>query len=36
LPKHTREAVRFYWQTRTQQVEKQRQAGPRIKAYAVR
>jgi len=27
LPKHTREAVRFYWQTRTQQVEKQRRAG---------
>jgi hypothetical protein len=28
LPKHTRKAVGFYWQTRTQQVEKQRQAGP--------
>jgi len=27
LPKYTREAVRFYWQTRTQQLEKQRQAG---------
>ncbi len=27
LPKHTREAVRFYWQTRTQQLEKQRRAG---------
>ena len=27
LPKHTREAIRFYWQTRTQQIEKQRQAG---------
>jgi hypothetical protein len=27
LPKHTRKAVGFYWQTRTQQVEKQRQAG---------
>jgi hypothetical protein len=27
LPKHTREAVRFYWQTRSQQSEKQRKAG---------
>ena len=27
LPKHTREAVRFYWQKRTQQLEKQRKAG---------
>ena len=27
LPKHTREAVRFYWQTRSQQLEKQRKAG---------
>ena len=27
LPKHTREAVRFYWQTRAQQLEKQRQGG---------
>lgn len=27
LPKHTQEAVRFYWQTRTRQVEKQRQGG---------
>ena len=27
LPKYTREAVRFYWQTRAQQVEKQRKAG---------
>ena len=24
LPSHTREAVRFYWQTRGQQLEKQR------------
>lgn len=27
LPKFTREAVRFYWQTRSQQLEKQRKAG---------
>ena len=27
LPKYTREAVRFYWQTRSQQSEKQRKAG---------
>ncbi len=27
LPKHTRDAVRFYWQTRSQQLEKQRKAG---------
>ena len=27
LSKHTREAVRFYWQTRSQQLEKQRKAG---------
>ncbi len=27
LPKHTRQAVRFYWQTRSQQSEKQRKAG---------
>src|SRR5947209_2734899 len=27
LPRYTREAVRFYWQTRSQQLEKQRQAG---------
>ena len=27
LPKYTREAVRFYWQMRTQQLEKQRKAG---------
>jgi hypothetical protein len=27
LPKYTREAVRFYWETRLKQVEKQRQAG---------
>lgn len=27
LPQHTREAVRFYWQTRQQQLEKQRKAG---------
>src|SRR3989475_4357221 len=27
LPKHTREAVRFYWQTRARQLEKQRKAG---------
>ena len=27
LPKHTREAVAFYWQTRSRQVEKQREAG---------
>lgn len=27
LPKHTREAVRFYWQTRSKQLEKQRKAG---------
>lgn len=27
LPKHTSEAVRFYWQTRAQQLEKQRSAG---------
>lgn len=27
LPKYTREAVRFYWLTRSQQLEKQRQAG---------
>src|SRR5437879_9312685 len=27
LPKHTREAVRSYWQTRAQQLEKQRKAG---------
>ena len=27
LPKHTREAVRFYWQTRAQQLQKQREAG---------
>jgi hypothetical protein len=27
LPKYTREAVRFYWQTRAQQLQKQRKAG---------
>lgn len=27
LPKYAREAVRFYWQTRSQQLEKQRKAG---------
>jgi hypothetical protein len=27
LPKYTREAVRFYWRTRSQQLEKQRKAG---------
>jgi hypothetical protein len=27
LPKYTREAVRFYWQTRSQQLQKQRKAG---------
>jgi hypothetical protein len=27
LPKYTREAVRFYWQTRSRQLEKQRKAG---------
>ena len=27
LPKHTREAVAFYWRTRSLQVEKQRKAG---------
>ena len=27
LPKYTRAAVRFYWQTRSQQLEKQRKAG---------
>jgi hypothetical protein len=27
LPKYTREAVRFYWQTRSQQLQKQRDAG---------
>jgi len=27
LPEHTREAVRFYWQKRAQQLEKQRKAG---------
>jgi hypothetical protein len=27
LPKYTREAVRFYWQKRAQQLEKQRKAG---------
>jgi restriction endonuclease XhoI-like protein len=27
LPRYTREAVRFYWQTRSQQLEKQRKAG---------
>jgi hypothetical protein len=27
LPKYTREAVRFYWETRSKQVAKQRQAG---------
>jgi len=27
LPKYTREAVRFYWLTRSQQLEKQRKAG---------
>ena len=27
LPRHTRKAVRFYWQTRSQQLEKQRKAG---------
>jgi len=27
LPNHTREAVRFYWQTRSQQSQKQRAAG---------
>jgi len=27
LPKNTRDAVRFYWQTRSQQLEKQRKAG---------
>src|SRR5258707_15817106 len=27
LPNHTREAVRFYWQTRSQQSQKQKAAG---------
>ena len=27
LTKHTREAVKFYWQTRSSQLEKQRKAG---------
>jgi hypothetical protein len=27
LPKYTREAVRFCWQTRSQQLQKQRKAG---------
>jgi len=27
LPKYTREGVRFYWETRFQQLEKQRKAG---------
>lgn len=27
LPKHTRESVRFYWQTRAEQLQKQRDAG---------
>jgi hypothetical protein len=27
LPKYTREAVRFYWETRSRQSEKQREAG---------
>src|SRR3954465_10662075 len=27
LPKYTTDAVRFYWQTRMQQIEKQRKAG---------
>ena len=27
IPKHACEAVRFYWQTRSQQLEKQRKAG---------
>jgi hypothetical protein len=27
LPKYTKDAVRFYWQTRNRQVEKQKQAG---------
>jgi hypothetical protein len=27
LPKYTRDAVRFYWQTRSQQLEKQRKVG---------
>jgi hypothetical protein len=27
LPKHAHEAVRFYWQTRSQQLERQRKAG---------
>ena len=27
LPKHTREAVRFYWVTRSSQLQKQRDAG---------
>jgi hypothetical protein len=27
LPKYTREAVRFYWQTRSKQLQKQREAG---------
>src|SRR5207247_8442370 len=27
LPKYTSEAVRFYWQTRSKQLEKQRKAG---------
>jgi hypothetical protein len=27
LPRHVREAVRFYWQTRTKQLEKQAGSG---------
>jgi hypothetical protein len=27
LPKYTREAVRFYWETRSKQLQKQRDAG---------
>ena len=27
LPKYTREAVRFYWETRSSQLQKQRDAG---------
>jgi hypothetical protein len=29
LPRHVREAVRFYWQTRTKQLEKQADSGAR-------
>ena len=27
LPRYTREAVRFYWETRSRQLQKQREAG---------